>query len=132
MSKNSPAKKHGPSIEMSYEGPLPPSSELQQYEQIAPGAAQAIIQNFLAESQHRREMEQKEQNLDAHFLDRTLKAHTQGLRLALCSVILILGAGALFMLQGYPVEGASIIGSVIVGIAACFIYGSRGIKKQRS
>ena len=119
-------------IEMRYEGPLPPSAELQKYEQIFPGAAKSIINNFLAESQHRREMEQRDQNLDAHFLDRTLKAHNKGLCMALASVVLTLGVGVLFMLQGHSVEGAGIIGSVIVGIAACFIYGSRGIKKPKS
>jgi uncharacterized membrane protein len=129
MDKDSTAKQSA-NIEMRYEGPLPPSTELQKYEQITPGAAQAIIENFLAESRHRREMQQKDQNLDAHFLDRTIKTHSKGLWFGLASVTLTLGVGTLFMLKGYPVEGASIIGSVIVGIAACFIYGSRGMKKQ--
>jgi len=111
---------------------MPPSAELEKYEQIVPGAGQAIIQNFLMESQHRREMEQKDQNLDAHFLGRTLKAQNLGLSLAFCSVILTLAAGALFMFQGHAVEGAGIIGTVIVGLAACFIYGSKGMKIPRS
>jgi uncharacterized membrane protein len=129
MGKHTPAKA-GSGIEMRYEGPLPPSAELQKYEQISPGAAKAIIDNFLAESEHRRGMEQRDQNLDAHFLGRTLKTHNKGLYLALASVVLTLGVGVFFMLQGYPVEGSAIICSVIVGIAACFIYGSRGIKNS--
>jgi uncharacterized membrane protein len=131
MPKNNPAKKNPSkdlsSIEMRYEGPLPPGAELQKYEQLAPGAAETIISNFLHESQHRREMEQRDQNMDAHFLDRTLKANIKGLYFAAASVALTLGVGTFFMLMGYPNAGASIICTVVVGIAACFVYGSRGI-----
>lgn len=114
---------------MLYSGPLPPSSELQKYEQLSPGAARAIIQNFLAESEHRREIERLDQSMDAGFVGETTKNHAKGLYFAVISVMLTLAVGTVFMLNGYPVEGASIICSVIVGIAACFIYGSRGIKK---
>ena len=131
MPKNTPAKKNPPkelsNIEMRYEGPLPPGAELQKYEQLAPGAAETIISNFLHESQHRRDMERREQNMDANFLDRTLKANSRGMYFAAGSVALTLGVGTLFMLMGFPNAGASIICSVVVGIAACFIYGSRGI-----
>jgi len=128
MAKNAPTNS-GTSIEMTYQGPLPPSSELEKYEQIAPGAADAIISNFIAESHHRRGLQENDQRLDALFMDRTMKAHSRGLYLALFSVVLILGVGVLFMLMGHAVEGAGIICSVIIGLAACFIYGSRGMKK---
>jgi uncharacterized membrane protein len=101
-----------PSIEMHYEGPLPPSSELKQYDAIVPGSARDIIENFKAESEHRRAMEKAGQK--ARF------------RYSFAAFSLILAVGALFMFMDSPKVGGTIIISTIVSIVGLFMTESRG------
>jgi uncharacterized membrane protein len=127
MDESTPTR-HDPDNEAGEEISLPSVEVLKKYDELHPGIGKDIIQNILAESQHRRKMEEQDQQLEAHFLDRTLKMHRLGLWLGLTSTGLILTVGVMFMFNAHPVEGASIICSAIVGLAACFIYGSRMMK----
>ena len=42
-----------------YSGPIPPPDLLQRFDEIYPGAAQQILDDFVQESAHRRDMERK-------------------------------------------------------------------------
>lgn len=47
-------------------GPLPPSSELERYEKILPGAAQRILELLENETRHRQALEKEAQNANIH------------------------------------------------------------------
>ena len=53
-----------------WNGPLPPPAALQAFEDIAPGTAERIVGEFVAEAHHRRAQERKQGNLI--FLDNVI------------------------------------------------------------
>ena len=48
------------------EGPLPDPREVQAYEEIMPGAAKEIFRMFVAQGEHRRELERKQLDSEIH------------------------------------------------------------------
>lgn len=69
--------------EYNYEGVLPHPSILKDYEVLYPGTTKAIIDNFMEESKHRREIEKS-------ITDREDDNTKRGMNYALCSLVLIL------------------------------------------
>lgn len=131
MAKPSPLNKNEIALGMAaYMGPLPPSIELKKYDEICPGAGETIIANFINESNHRRDIEKRDLNFEAHITDKLTKHYAVGLWLGFASVVLVLGVGIWFMIAGHPTQGAGIICTAVVGIGACFIYGSRGLEAK--
>ncbi|MBM4404385.1 MAG: DUF2335 domain-containing protein [Candidatus Cloacimonetes bacterium] len=54
ISKNSDLK-----VSASYQGPLPPASQLEHYEAILPGAAERIIATYEKQVEHRHKLEDR-------------------------------------------------------------------------
>ena len=48
---------------LEWEGPLPPPQALEAFERAVPGSAELIVQEFVTEAHHRRELEKKEGSL---------------------------------------------------------------------
>jgi uncharacterized membrane protein len=102
-----------------WRGPLPPPAVLQGFEEIVPGSAARIIDEFQAEAAHRRRLEDKQ----ARFVQRDTHV---GQALA---IVFALGA---FALAGYAVsQGANWVavvlgGGVIAAGVLAFIKGRDG------
>lgn len=50
-----------------WDGPIPPPGILREINEVVPGAAKQIVDQFIAEGEHRREMEKRKQTLP--FID---------------------------------------------------------------
>lgn len=113
---------------------------LAEYEAACPGAAQIIIDNYVAttqdETKHRREMERLDQAHRMEMDKLTLSAETthitaitnQGTRaqwMGLTIVLGTIGAGATTALAVNPIVGAAIIATGLGSAAVSFIFGRR-------
>lgn len=95
-----------------YSGPIPHPSILKGYEELDAGAAKAIIENGLAESDHRRNLETKRQKRRGNLAYIMLIGS-----LALCALF-ILGSFMLIM------RGHTIVGSIFGGTGFIILIGS--------
>jgi uncharacterized membrane protein len=89
---------------VSYSGPLPPSSELAQYERVLPGSAERILALAEKEVEHRHHADNK-------IIEKTLRASNTGQILSFALSIFSLGAVCLCVLLSQP--GASIAPAII-------------------
>lgn len=98
----------------SYEGPLPPSGELEAYERIHPGAADRIISMAEGYGAHR-------QNLENQSMNNAYSAHRNGQVIGGLVVASILGVCGYALHLGH-VEFATRLGTwTIVALAAIFV-----------
>lgn len=106
------------------QGPYPPSSMLNEYERIYPGAAKMIFEGADRQAKHRQEIEKK-------ALDYEHKRSTSGIRWAgFISIVIV-------VLAGFAVyKGAAWVAGVLValdlaGIVTAFIYGTKSTRQER-
>ena len=99
-----------------YSGPLPPSTELAEYDRVLPGAAERILsmaESYAAHDQHQ----------EADFLRCEYTDKLWGRLVAAVVVMVILGA-CIYALHLGHVEFATTLGSwTIVALAAVFVAG---------
>lgn len=120
------------SVEERYQGPLPHPETLRQFEQVLPGSAQSIINEFHAEAAHRRSIEKAESE---NMMTVYRRHQRQGiLRSTYAFVISIAGVGAGWyeIHLGHPAAGATIITATVVSIVAIFVTGKRSKKEESS
>ena len=99
-----------------WQGPLPPPDALQAFEDIEPGAAAQIIEEFRAEAAHRRKQEDREARL------RVRETHV-GQGLAIAFVVMMVGLIAFAIWMRAPwVAGVLGTGVIAAGVVA-FIRG---------
>jgi uncharacterized membrane protein len=105
-------------------GPLPHPQILRGYEEIVPGTARAIFEDFREQGRHRREQEAKV--VDAGIAHQRLGT--------LCGTILsgmaIVG-GCLVAVLNSPTSGAIIAGTASVSLATAFIIGQKSRREER-
>lgn len=107
-----------------YSGPLPHPSILDGYEKVVPGSARTIIDQFVAQSQHRMAMEARVIKGDAFRA-------TIGVWMAGAISLLSIAAGCFLVWQGKELVG-SLFGGIPLGtIVFAFIYGTRSRQKER-
>ena len=82
-----------------YQGDLPHPEILKGYTELYPDAAKRIIENGIAETEHRREIERR-------YLNANIKAHTLGQILGFIVAILIILGGIYLILKGHQVSGS--------------------------
>lgn len=108
-----------------FRSPYPPPEIIEKYKAIDPNFAQKFIDMADAEIKHRRWSEKLSLRA-AIFLD------TLGMFLAPAAVAGILWVGILFMQNGYPTQGTTIIGADVLAVAIAFMTrGRRGNKPQK-
>ncbi len=107
---------------MAYLGPLPPPSQLAQYEQIVPGGAERIFKRFESQSENRQKLESSVVHAD-NFV--------QILGAITASIIGIVGvAGGLFLVYaGHNLEGFSAFLLALSTLSAAFVYGQKSNKR---
>jgi uncharacterized membrane protein len=129
MPSNPPAKP-GDSIvahtEVLYthSGPLPEPSQLAQYENISPGAADRIISMAEKQSSHRQ------------FIEKTLilsnsRNSTLGVISAFVLGMVTIVGGIVLAFHGRELSGAIIGSAGLIGLASVFIYGTRSSRAER-
>lgn len=104
-----------------YQGPLPPASELEKYENILPGAANRILTMVEKQSDHRRAIESR-------LIDAQIKNSLKGLYFAfiiLLGVLILAGYGFIFgKMPGWSVF------MMIITTAGSFISIANIIKEE--
>lgn len=97
-----------------YSGPIPHPKILAGYQALYPGAAKKIIDNGVAESEHRRHMETARQRRRGHL------AWASMILLFIVCVIFMLGSFYLIM-NGHKIIGGIFGGSSFVVLAGSFL-----------
>ena len=107
-----------------FQGPLPPPSLLDQYNQIVPGAAERILRLFEIQVDHR-------QRLEGQVIGSDIRDSRLGLVLgAIVSIAAIVG-GVFAITYGHPTTGGIIAAIPVPTLAAVFVYGSRKRRMER-
>lgn len=96
-----------------YHGDLPHPDILRGYNQLYPEAAKRIIENGIAETEHRRKMEE-------NYLKGNLFAHRIGQILGFIVAIMIVGSGTFLIYSGHSVAGSIMTGATALGVIGLF------------
>lgn len=102
----------------SYSGPLPPPEVLARFEELYPGSARLIIDDFLSESAQRREAERK-------ILPSLLFRQMLGAVSASLLGIVGLGGGIWLSHEGRSLGGLSSVLGTLGTLLAIFLYQNR-------
>jgi len=100
------------------EGPLPSGRELKRYREADPSAPRVILDEFRAESRHRRHVEREIMKAEHRRADR-------GQLFALVIILVGLIICALLIQGGHEIAGGFIGGLDLLGTAALFLTGAR-------
>jgi uncharacterized membrane protein len=108
-----------------HSGPLPAPRTLKGYDEIVPGSAKKIIDNFDAQGKHRREMERFALRWD------TVRSFA-GLACGLIVTILVLWI-CYEMVRRDQAEAAALLAAAdLAALAGVFVYGTRSLRKERT
>lgn len=110
-------------ITQTIESPYPPSSELEGYERVLPGAAERIFALVEAESKHRRELEKT-------ALERESRDSLIGLAAAFVVAMTATVGGGALVYFGYPVAGSIFGLSGVASIVGAFLKTPRKTQYQ--
>ena len=112
-------------ITQTIESPYPPSSELEGYERVLPGAAERIFALVEAESKHRRELEKA-------ALQKESRDSLIGFAAAFLVAMSATVGGGLLVYNGYPVAGSIFGLSGVASIVGAFLKTSHNTPRQTS
>lgn len=114
--------------QMSYSGPLPPSSEMRKYEEIAPGSAERILAMAEKEQEHRHASEAQENQVNERIADSDVRAQDasigeiqRGQWMAFGLGVAFLSITALLGLKGHEIAASALGLGGVAGVAAVFI-----------
>lgn len=107
-----------------YVGPLPHPNILEKFEQILPGAADRILKQAEAQTEHRIEIEKKVVSAD---ITKSYLGLVFGFILGLSGI----GSGVYLATLGFNVFGPLLSGGSLITLVAVFIYGTRSRKQER-
>jgi hypothetical protein len=107
------------------EGPLPSGRELKRYREADPSAPRIILEEFRAESRHRRYVEREIIKGESRRADR-------GQVFALVIILVGLTVSAMLIQGGHDVAGAFIAGLDLLGVAALFLSGATAPRGEES
>jgi len=113
------------SLEYSYSGPLPPPEVLRKFEEILPGSAERIFNQFEEQSSHRRGLEAKVVKagiISQHF------GSVSGLLIGLLGV----GGGIWLTQEGKSIAGLTALIGTLAGLASTYLYKRKQQDDERS
>ena len=110
-------------IEAHYSGPLPPAGQLQQYDQVVPGAAERLIAMVEEEQRHRHSVEREAVDIER---ERLVSIPKRGQSLAVFLALVLLGCAVYLFAQGSRVGGGAVLAVLTGGAVAGLAYGGRG------
>ena len=106
-----------------YQGDLPHPKILEGYNELYPDAAKRIIENGIAETEHRRDMERR-------YLNANIWAHNLGQVLGFVIAVLIIVGGIYLILKDHQVSGSILSGVSALGVIGMFTRNKSGNKKD--
>lgn len=111
---------------LSWSAPLPPPDILADYDDVVPGAASRILDEFHLEGTHRRSMDTSEFELTAEVIRADVRRADLGLRLAFVLAVLF-GAAAVFVaVDGREIAASVLGGGTLAVIVIGFLKSGRG------
>lgn len=96
-----------------YQGDLPHPNILKGYNELYPDAAKKIIDNGIAESEHRRKMEDK-------YLSGNIASHKLGQFFGFIVAVLVVGGGIYLIATGKQIAGSILTGTTALGLIGLF------------
>jgi uncharacterized membrane protein len=106
-----------------YSGPLPPSEELERYNQVVPGLADRLVTTFEKQASHRMELEKL-------VITNQVKEGNRGQIIGAILAILFLFGALWITHDGYPWVGGTIGGTTVVSLATLFVLGKKAQKQD--
>ena len=105
-------------------GPIPPPEALQKYEDIVPGAANRILKMAEGQTAHRIQIEKTVVRGDSW---RSFLGLIFGFIVSMTGLL-----GGIYIIDnGHDWAGGVLVGLDLVGLAGCFVYGSRSRRVER-
>jgi uncharacterized membrane protein len=131
LPEQKPAKKDKPEVQVvessisieHYEGPTPHPLFLQKLEEVVPGAAKNVLDDFLHQSKHRRELE-------AVVIPNQVKQSNTGQWMGFITGIFGLSAATFLAYTGHDVVAGVIGGTTVLGLVSTFVFGKRKQKED--
>lgn len=108
---------------VSYQGILPHPEHLAKLNEIIPNGADRIL--ILTENQSNHRI-----NIESKVISSQIRQSATGQWMAFALVIMAFGLTYLLAISGHDVVAGTIAGTTIVGLAATFLYGKLGQKKE--
>lgn len=107
-----------------YQGDLPHPNILKGYNELYPDAAQKIIDNGIAETEHRRLMERK-------YLDGQINDKKLGQILGFIVALLIISGGVYLIMNNHQVTGSIMTGISAIGVIGLFTGNNNQNDKEK-
>lgn len=127
--KNSPPKKpqpaqirHTTTQEIHYQGPVPPPAIMEKLEQLLPGAADRI---FTMAEKDQAAAHEAQRLAHARATQVESNQHTENMAslvMAFVVCIVFAGCGVILVLNGFEKMGATLLGSILLGVVSSFLY----------
>lgn len=106
-----------------FSGPLPPPQIIKGYDAIVPGSANIIIDSFVQQSEHRR-------NIETQVTTSEIKRAERGQNYAFIIVLLLIIAAGYGIYKGHTWVAVIFGGPAIIQIVSMFISG-KSLKKRK-
>nr|WP_232843717.1 DUF2335 domain-containing protein [Secundilactobacillus angelensis] len=106
-----------------FSGPLPPPSQLSQYEEILPGSADRILKMAENQALHR-------QNLETTVVKSNSRDSLLGVIFGFILGVMIIGGGIFLAIKGDS-YGPWLTLAGATGLIGVFVYGTRSSRKER-
>lgn len=106
-----------------YQGDLPHPDILKGYQDLDSDAAKKIIDNGIAESQHRREMEDK-------YLSGNIASHKLGQLFGFIIALVVIIGGIYLIATDKQIAGSILIGTTALGLIGLFTGNSQNKNKE--
>ena len=121
--KASPQKKQNGTIvqSSSWEGPLPPPSLFEHYNDVLPGSAERILKLTELEQSHRHDLEMAELKANVSLAKDDNRQIYFGQILAFLITVSFIGVGGFLAYSGKQLSGTMFAGIGIVGIVTAFL-----------
>lgn len=116
-------------IHQSYQGPIPPSLELERYEQVLPGAAERILAMAEREQASRHDREDLETRTNIKLAHNGQRIQLFGMVCALIITAACIGAAVYFADSSSWLAGV-VFTSTISVLALAFVYDRKGSQKE--
>ena len=105
-------------------GPIPPPSMLERYNQVIPNGADRLMSMAERQADHR-------QALEKIVIDGDSKRANWGLVAGFVIAISFSGLATFLIVSWHSAEGVALFGLNITGVVGTFVYGSRQRQKER-
>ena len=107
-----------------YSGPFPPAAELEHYESICPGFTEKLMERYVAQSNHRMELETK-------VVESGIRNSARGQVFAFILALTTILIGSVLLYLNKDIAGIVAILGALGALVGVFIYGNKSKKDER-